>query len=114
LTNAWLFLFVAIVGNSLGNLFLKIFSLKDDDTSLAALLSPWFIAGNIFFFFNLVFYSKALHGLAQHIAYPVMVGATVLFVMVVSTLWFSERVSATSIIGAFFVVTGIALLVKGS
>lgn len=114
MTNAWLFLFVAIVGNSLGNLFLKIFSVKDDDASLASLLSPWFIAGNIFFFFNLVFYGKALHGLAQHIAYPVMVGATVLFVMAASALWFSERLSVTSVIGAFFVVTGIALLAKGS
>jgi multidrug transporter EmrE-like cation transporter len=55
-----------------------------------------------------------LHGLAQHIAYPVMVGATVLFVMAASALWFSERLSVTSVIGAFFVVTGIALLAKGS
>ncbi len=114
MSNSWLFLIIAIVGNSLGNLFLKIFSQKTDDASLLSFLSPWFIAGNIFFFFNLVFYGKALHGLAQHIAYPVMVGATVLFVMAASALWFSERLSATSVVGALLVVAGIALLAKVS
>ncbi len=114
LTSAWVALLLAIVGNSLGNLFLKIFSQKTDDASLSYLLSPWFIAGNIFFFFNLIFYGKALRGLAQHIAYPVMVGATVLFVMVASVLWFSERLSGKSAVGALLIVSGIALLTKGN
>jgi multidrug transporter EmrE-like cation transporter len=114
LTSAWLSLLMAIVGNSIGNLLLKVFSQKTDGDSIASFFSPWFIAGNLFFFVNLIFYGKALRGLAQHVAYPVMVGATVLFVMAASVLWFSERLSITSVIGAALIVSGIALLAHGS
>jgi multidrug transporter EmrE-like cation transporter len=113
MASAWMYLLLAIAGNAIGNLLLKLFSQKTVDASIITYLSPWFIAGNIFFFFNLIFYGKALRGLAQNVAYPVMVGATVLIVMSASVLWFSERLPVASIAGAALIVAGIALLAQG-
>ena len=113
MASAWLSLLLAIAGNSIGNLLLKVFSQKAMDASIASYLSPWFVAGNVFFFINLVFYGQALRGLAQNVAYPVMVGATVLIVMSASVLWFSERLSVASITGAALIVGGIAILAQG-
>ncbi len=110
----WLTLIIAIAANALGNLMLKVFSQKTEDGSLAAYLSPWFVAGNIFFFVNLILYGKALRGLAQNIAYPVMVSGTVLIVMVASVLWFSERLSLTALTGAALIIAGIVLITQGA
>jgi len=114
LAQNWLFLVLAIGANALGNIMLKVFSLKTADGALAAYLSPWFVAGNIFFFVNLIFYGKALRGLPQNIVYPVMVSGTILIVMAASALWFSERLSGAAILGAAYIVVGIALLAQGT
>jgi len=103
---------LAIAANALGNLMLKVFSQRADDDSLLAYLSPWLVAGNIFFFVNLILYGRALRGLAQNIAYPVMVSGTVLIVMAASVLWFSERLPLTTIAGAALILAGIALLTQ--
>ena len=102
---------LVIAANALGNLMLKVFSQRADDDSLLAYLSPWLVAGNIFFV-NLILYGRALRGLAQNIAYPVMVSGTVLIVMAASVLWFSERLPLTTIAGAALILAGIALLTQ--
>lgn len=112
MSDAWFALFAAIVTNSIGNLLIKVFSQKTSDASLVAHLSPWFVAGTAFFGLNLIFYGKALRGLAQNVAYPVLVGSSVLIVMAASVLLFSERISFTAIAGAALVVAGIALLAQ--
>ena len=108
----WLMLTLAIAANALGNLMLKVFSQRTDDDSLLTYISPWFVAGNIFFFVNLILYGKALRGLAQNIAYPVMVSGTVLIVMAASVLLFSERLPLTAIAGAALILAGIALMTQ--
>ena len=108
----WLLLTLAIVANALGNLMLKVFSQQPENDSLLAYLSPWFVAGNLFFFVNLILYAKALRGLPQNIAYPVMVSGTVLIVMTASVVWFSERLSLTALAGAALILAGIALLTQ--
>ena len=112
MAHCWLTLLLAIVANALGNLMLKVFSQRTVDASLAIYLSPWFILGNIFFFVNLILYGKALRGIPQNIAYPVMVSGTVLIVMTASVLWFSERLSGSAIAGAALIIAGIALLTQ--
>ncbi len=91
---------------------MKVFALKSEDDSLLSHLSPWFVAGNLFFFVNLMLYAKALRGLAQNVAYPVMVSGTVLIVMTASVLWFSERLPLTAVAGAALILAGIALLTQ--
>jgi len=76
-------------------------------------LSPWFIASIVFFLINLIFYAKALRGLALNIAYPIMVSGTVLIVMTASVVWFSERLSLTVVAGAALIAVGIVLLTQG-
>ncbi len=110
----WTLLTFAIAANALGNLMLKVFSQRTEDGSFLAYLSPWFIAGTLFFFVNLILYGKALRGLAQNIAYPVMVSGTVLIVMIVSVLWFSESVSPTTLTGAALIIAEIVLLTCGA
>jgi nucleoside-diphosphate-sugar epimerase/multidrug transporter EmrE-like cation transporter len=111
-SGAWFAFFGAIAANSVGNLLIKVFSDKTPDASLAAYLSPWFVAGAAFFGLYLVFYSKALRGFEQNVAYPILVGATILIVMTISALFFSERLSVTAIAGAALIVAGIALLAQ--
>ena len=110
----WFTLILAIAANALGNMMLKIFSQRTEDGSISAYLSPWFIAGNIFFLINLIFYAKTLRGLALNIAYPVMVSGTVLIVMTASVVLFSERLSLTAVAGATLIVAGIVLLTQGA
>jgi multidrug transporter EmrE-like cation transporter len=50
LAQHWLLLTLAIVANALGNLMLKVFSQRTEEGSFLAYLSPWFVAGNLFFF----------------------------------------------------------------
>jgi multidrug transporter EmrE-like cation transporter len=112
LPHHWLLLTLAIVANALGNLMLKVFSQRTEDNSFLVYLSPWFVAGILFFLVNLMLYAKALRGLPQNIAYPVMVSGTVLIVMTASVIWFSERLQLTAIAGAVLIIAGIALLTQ--
>lgn len=114
MSETWLIFFAAVAANSAGNLFAKIFSQKMEGGSLGVYLSPWFLAGASLFGLGFALYCKALTGLALNVAYPMLVGTSVLIVMVASAGLFSERMSITAAVGAVLVVTGVTLLVRSA
>lgn len=57
-----------------------------------------------------MFFTKALKDIKLSIAYPVVSGACILFLVILSNIIFGEKISVVNIVGAVVIVVGIALM----
>lgn len=114
MSGTWTIFFAAIAANSAGNLFAKMFARKIEGASAVAYLSPWFLVGASLFGLGFVLYCKALTGLALHVAYPMLVGTSIVIVMAASVALFSERISVSAAAGAVLIVAGVTLLSRSA
>jgi len=104
----YLALGAAILFNSLANFLMKKAS---GGHSVDALLQPFFMAAVLCFGMNLIFYSRSLKGLPLSLAYPVLVGGSLLLVTLVSWYFGEEVVDARRIAGIGLLILGLLLLV---
>ena len=108
---SWLFLFIAVLLNSGGNILIKA-SAQSNASGLAMYLSLPFLVGCILFGMNLLAYAKAQTTIPLTIAYCVLVGLSVLIISVYGSVVLKESLNFMKIIGMVTVLTGIYLLVK--
>ncbi len=106
----WLALAAAILFNTLGNFFIKRFSVATEVQGVLDYLSPSFVLGLAFFGLNLVLYARALTGIPLALAYPILVGSTVAGVAGIAAFWFGEQLGVAHLLGLALVTAGIALL----
>jgi len=108
------FILAALLASSHG--VLKWVSTQDHDSYPALLLQQWkmvalalSIYGVVFFYYILVLRSSPISSL-----YPIYTGLSVLMVMLVGRMVFSELISTVQILGAGFILAGIVLMGSGS
>jgi len=113
-----LFLAAALVLNAAANLLVKYAAVHPAAPRpglpplLSILLNVPFVAGLAAFGLNLLCYTMALRSLQLSLAYPVMVSAGYLLILVVSALFFHERLAATQYVGAGLMIAGLWLVVR--
>ena len=105
-------LIVAILANAFANILLKCANmLAEGATSpLAVYLSPWFLAGMTLFGINMLFYTRALKTMPLAIAYPRLVGGSLLVVTLAAYFWLKEPISPVQFAGMALIMLGIILV----
>ncbi|MFO1152831.1 MAG: SMR family transporter [Rhodospirillales bacterium] len=62
---------------------------------------------------GLLFFSVALTGIPLSIAYPVLIGGSMVFVTLLAAIWFKERLTARHFAGMVLILVGMVLLKGG-
>lgn len=110
---AWILLAIAITFLNAGNLILEtVYSGRH--LSLQMFLEPGLFAALLFLGVSFGFYSRALAVLPLAVAYPVMVGTTLLVIGVTGLLWFDVKLEAVQVVGMAVVFVGVTLISRKS
>jgi len=106
---AWIMLTIAIILLNGGNLILEsVYSGRS--LSLEMFLQPGLFCALAFLGMSFAFYSRALAVLPLAVAYPIMVGVTLLIVGVAGYLWLDADLDALQVIGMAVVFAGVTLI----
>ena len=62
---------------------------------------------------GLLFFSVALTGIPLSIAYPVLIGGSMVFVTLLAAIWFKERLTTRHLLGMALILLGMVLLKGG-
>ena len=103
-------LLISAVLNSMGSVLIKFASRGGVAQKFEVLFSWPFLVGALCFGLSLIFFARSLAYLKLSVAYPALVGMTVIFVSLSAIVIFSERLSAWHWGGAAAVVIGITIL----
>lgn len=110
---AWWLLAIAIALLNAGNLLLEaIYSGRD--LSLEMFFEPGLFAALALLGISFGFYSRALAVLPLAVAYPVMVGITLLVVGVSGFLWLNANLDSVQVTGMVVVFAGVTLISRKS
>jgi len=112
-TTAWIFLLVAIIFNTLGNLFLKYAGTQQLENRLEVFFTLPFLLGGFFFGVNLLAYTQAQVGLPISVSYPVLVGLSIIGVSLGAVFYFDEIISIRQLIGMGVIFLGVLLVSNG-
>jgi len=110
--SSWILLATAILCNILGNYFIKRFSIHGEVGNMLGYLKSSFIAGTLFFGLGLLLYTRALKEIPISVAYPVMVGISMMALSLLAIFTLGERFGFRDAVGALLVVAGVALLTR--
>ncbi len=113
----WIFLFLAVLGNSAANILMKLgakqmggFSFTVDGLK-TFFTTPLIWAGMISFALTLLCYTYVLSKLNLSLAYPIITSLGFLLVTIFSVVYFQESIHWVQIVGMFIVVGGLYLIV---
>ncbi len=113
---SYIFLVLAFTLNSLANILLKVkaidgFSYKNQNLMQIVTNNYHFFLALFLFALNVVFYFLALKNLPLSVSYPIMAVMCFIIVNCYSYLYIKEPINWLQIIGYFFVLTGLFLIV---
>ncbi len=63
---------------------------------------------------GLVFFSVALTGIPLNIAYPILIGSSMVLVTITAALWFKESLSSRHFVGLALIIIGMLLIKSGA
>lgn len=116
LTNPYIFMGLAVIFTSIGQILQKIGSgmvkkehLKIGIRSILVFLNPFIFSALIMLFFATIFYLLALSKLPLSIAYPMLSSGYVLVVLL-SKIFLKEEVSLKRWLGVFIIMIGIFVI----
>ncbi len=116
LTNPYVFMGIAVIFTSIGQILQKIGSgrikrehLRIGIKSIFVFLNPFIFIALIMLFFATIFYLFALSKLPLSIAYPMLSSGYVL-VLLLSKIFLKEEVSFKRWIGVFVIIIGIFII----
>lgn len=116
LTNPYVFMGIAVIFTSIGQILQKIGSgrikrehLKIGIKSVFVFFNPFIFIALIMLFFATVFYLLALSKLPLSIAYP-MLSSGYILVVILSKIFLKEEVSLKRWIGVFVIIIGIFII----
>lgn len=110
---AWGLLAIAILLLNAGNITLDL-TFKNQPLSMAMFLKPGFLFAIACLGASFFIYVRALAALPLAVAYPVMVGVSLLIVAVVGTLWFDVTLGLAQLAGIATVFAGVTLISTSS
>ena len=109
--SAWLFVVLAGLLSTAGNLCLKKASVASRGADFVSLIfQPYFIFGMFFYGVNVILFATALRHLDVSKAYPVLAAIGFSTLSIVAALIFQESLSLTNYLGLFVIVIGITLV----
>ena len=109
--SAWIFVLLAAVNSTIGNLMLKhSTTLAQKDDFLSLLMQPYFIGGMFFYGVNVIFFAKALEVLKVSLAYPVLAAGGFTLLILMSNLFMGEQLNSRQYAGVVVVLIGVFLL----
>ncbi|MFO1129675.1 MAG: SMR family transporter [Rhodospirillales bacterium] len=112
-TRAWLLMAAAIVLLNAGNLILDV-TFKHRPVSLEMFFDLGFIAAVGCLGASFFFYVKALAVLPLAVAYPVMVGVSLVIVALVGWLWLDVALYTRHLLGLILVFVGVTLISRNT
>jgi len=99
--NIILSIMLTIFSNTIAQILLK------QSSQLASLLNVYFIGGITFYGISTLFYTSVLKNISLSVAYPMIIGMTIVCTIFLNTLIYREKLLAGQFIGIFFIVCGI-------
>ena len=105
------YVLLAALFNVIGNLFLKQHALtvNKELNFFLQILSFNFLFSILFFGLNLIAFSKALELTSINIAYPILIGVSIILIILLSAILFKESLNLYNLFGLIFIITGILL-----
>lgn len=105
---SWIFIFLAGLNSTIGNILLKKSQLKN--TFFNSIFSIEFISGCFFYLLNVLLFAYALKYLEVTKAYPVLSGFAFISLSISSYFILDEKLSFINYFGILLVVFGIILI----
>lgn len=110
-TLAWIFLLVAAVNSTIGNLLLKKSRLVDPAGGfLDMLLQPYFIAGLVFYGINVILFAKSLEVLKVSVAYPILATSGFALLIISAHVVIGEQLTLRQYVGVLVLIAGMFLM----
>ncbi len=111
----YLFLILALSFNSIANILMKIGAKNihffNELSLIDGILKNYILLIGLFCFgLNIIFYTISLSKINLTIAYPILVGGSVIIISLFSFLYLKESINLYQILGIIFVIAGISLL----
>ncbi len=111
ITSAWIFVAVAGLFSTAGNLCLKKASnIAGGGDFISMALQPYFIGGLFFYGLNVILFASALKHLDVSKAYPVLAAIGFSTLSIVAAIVFREQLSITNYVGLLVIIIGITLV----
>ena len=109
----YLYLTLAGVSSTVGNILLKYSRITDIDSSFYdKLFSPYFFGAVFFYLINLILFAEALDNIPVSIGYPILASSSFAFLAISSYFIFKDTFSMWQVIGLILVISGIFCLAK--
>ena len=109
---ALIFIFLAGLNSTLGNLLLKASRIKLSPNSslIEQYASPFFLGAMVFYGLNVIIFAKALDHLPVSVGYPILAASSFGMLSILSWLILGERLTGMQTMGICVVLIGIFLL----
>jgi multidrug transporter EmrE-like cation transporter len=108
MTRYTLFLILAIVINGGSHFFYKYSSMGGvQKYTVVWLIGAGMLAGAV----SIVLYARSLVGIAMNVAYPVFNAISIVMVVLMSILYFSETITVVRVVGLGLISLGVVLVV---
>jgi small multidrug resistance pump len=105
-----MYLMLAVIFNTSANLVVKGYASKQSGTLYDLITNIPLIIAIALFGMNFIFYTKALYYLNISLAYPIVVGFSIILIISFSMLFFNERLSMVQFGGIGLIIIGIVLV----
>lgn len=110
--NKYLFLIFSVVFNVAANFTLKAFVASRHPDFITQMKMFMFYLAVVFFGINFLFYAKALQNIPISLAYPIVVGLSVVGLVILSMIFLNERLTLFRGAGILCIVIGIILITR--
>jgi spermidine export protein MdtJ len=108
MTRYTLFLILAIAINGGSHFFYKFSSMSGvQKNGVILLIAAGMLAGAV----SIAFYARSLVGIAMNVAYPVFNAISIVLVVLISILYFTETITVVRIVGLGLISLGVVLVV---
>jgi len=108
---AWVWLALSLLGSTAGNILMK-FTSRSSTNGIEMFLSIPFLIGTVLFAAGLICYVRALETLPLGVAYPVLVGCSIVAISFVAIMFFGESISFAHVAGVVLIFLGIVILAR--
>jgi multidrug transporter EmrE-like cation transporter len=96
-----LMIVLTIGSNTIAQLLLK------QGSQIGALLNLYFLGGVSFYGISTIFYMAVLKQVSLPIAYPTIIGMTIVFTTILNSFIYHENFSSSQLVGIAFIIFGI-------
>ena len=110
MSKAWIFLVISTFCNAIGSVLVKVASMGNYNTKLGIYISWPFMIAVFLFGTNLLFYAQAIKEIPLYIAYPIVVGITIIIITFFSSYFYQSKIQIHEISAVVLILIGITIL----